>query len=368
MQPLNAIDAISPAFTRVHQLLFAPFRMGRSWKLTASSYLAFCGSFFVPWPLFLFFAPRLGLTAHGILLLSLFGFITALSVLVQYFGARMELVEFEMLVTRQRIIAPMWRRYSQRVWPWIAVKVLTSTIMCALAAAIFYQPARNMFEALASMPQGNPADPQQLAVVWGSIFRMYAGMTVILLAIKLPSTFLADFAMPFYVLEDISIFAAIRRGLAVFAADPLQAMLYLILKPILFIVGYVLQYTALIASMLLVEVVFGIVVFIVYFAVGRHAGPVGQILLIAGAVVLGLCLAVIFTYAMIGSLGYLTLLFTAQAVYFMAGRYPRLDAMLIAADLPDPGTPFTPPPVFPSPEEREDDDGGPPFPMDPAVA
>jgi hypothetical protein len=57
-------------------------------------------------------------------------------------------------------------------------------------------------------------------------------------------------------------------------------------------------------------------------------------------------------------------LLNAYAIYFLGGRYPLLGSMLE----PGPGHPFTPPPVFPSAEERKDHDDGPPMPMNPAVA
>ena len=57
MQRLNAIDAITPAFTRTHEILFQPFRVGRSWKLAAAQYFGLLGAFFAPLPLMLLFIP-----------------------------------------------------------------------------------------------------------------------------------------------------------------------------------------------------------------------------------------------------------------------------------------------------------------------
>jgi len=86
--------------------------------------------------------------------------------------------------------------------------------------------------------------------------------------------------------------------------------------------------------------------------------------MIAGAVVLGLCFYAVIVYLSLGTVGYLMALLNAYAIYFLGGRYPLLGSMLE----PGPGHPFTPPPVFPSAEERKDEDDGPPMPMNPAVA
>ncbi len=68
-------------------------------------------------------------------------------------------------------------------------------------------------------------------------------------------------------------------------------------------------------------------------------------------------------YVSVGTLGYLLALFEAYGIYFLGGRYPLLGNLLE----PETSYSYTPPPVFPSEDEGDDDDG-PPLPMDPAVA
>src|SRR5215469_18758536 len=56
MRPLSAAEAIQPAIQRTRTVLFQPFQMGRSWKLAATAYLSGLGAFFIPTPIFSFFA------------------------------------------------------------------------------------------------------------------------------------------------------------------------------------------------------------------------------------------------------------------------------------------------------------------------
>src|ERR1700678_2771455 len=147
MQPLNAIDAVAPAFTRTHQTLFHPFRIGRSWKLAASQYLGFCGAMFFPLPLFFLLIPADVPVPRSLLLLVNVS-PTILSLIILYLCGRMELVFFEMVVTRAKFVAPMWSRYSARVWPWIGLKILVGTVITMLVGLIMVGPLRHAVQGL----------------------------------------------------------------------------------------------------------------------------------------------------------------------------------------------------------------------------
>jgi hypothetical protein len=128
-------------------------------------------------------------------------------------------------------------------------------------------------------------------------------------------------------------------------------------------IGYILQGFALQICMIPAGLIFGLTAFVGWLVL-HGAGPTGKLLMVAGAVILGLGFLVVVFYATILVLGYLLLLLDTYAIYFLGGRYPMLGNLLE----PGPGAPFTPPPVFPSEEERREDGGGPPMPMNPAVA
>ncbi len=93
-------------------------------------------------------------------------------------------------------------------------------------------------------------------------------------------------------------------------------------------------------------------------------GSAGKVVLIVGGILLYGSFAGVLTYLSIALFGYYLTVFEAYGIYFLGGRYPHLGGLLE----PSVPAPFTPPPSFPSPEEEKDDDGGPPLPMDPALA
>ena len=364
MQPLNAIDAIAPAFTRTHQTLAYPFRIGRAWKLCASQYIAFCGSLFIPYPMVFFFFLK-AMPAHNavsrVLILGMTAFYTVFFLATLYFGSRMELVAFEMLVTRARFIAPMWRRYGTHMWPWLGWKALIGTIACLVVCGSAYVPLKQAMIDFAPLmiPQGAHPDPAALQAMMARIFKVEGVFLALFFLLKIPSTLANDFVLPFFVLEDISMTDSIKRGLEVIAADPLQVALYLLLKPILFVIGFIMLEIAVTICMIPFVIV-GVIGAILGTAVlGQHS-PAGAIVMVFALIGFYALMIGVF----LGAFGYKTMLLEAYGIYFLAGRYPLLANLLD----PGPGIPFTPPPVFPSPEERQDDDGSPPMPMNPAVA
>ena len=362
MQRLSAIDAISPAFTRTNETLFRPFRVGRSWKLAASSYVAFAGSVFVPFFLVVFLIPKdqLGALSPFRTAIILGGSVLSLLLLyVFYLCARMELVAFEMVVTRAQFIRPMWRHYSVRVWPWLWLKVALGTAVTGVAAALAYRPVK---ELIASIPSSGSTS-NGLPVSFSYIFLVFALIYGLLLALKVVSTVLHDFVMPFYILEDITLHDALRHGFAVLIGEPLTVLGYLLMKLVLSIVGFIFQYAATLVCFIPFYIVmtFGVVI---GSLVGHKGGLVATVLLVCLAVLFYIAFMAWSIYTSIGTLGYVLTWLTAYGIYFLGGRYSLLGNILD----PGIGAPFTPPPVYPSDDERGDDDGGPPMPMNPAVA
>jgi len=367
MQRLNAIDALTPAFSRTHEILFQPFRVGRSWKLAAAQYFGQIGAIFVPMPLMLLLIPEssLNLVIPRTILSGLFVVATILLFGLFYLGLRMQFVNFEMVVTRATFIGPMWRRYGARVWPVVAFKVLLGTVISIALAPFLWKSVAALVQLTAHMPTFTPGQPPDPAF-FSQMISLEGVMMAAFMLIKLFSTTFEDFVLPFYILEDIPLTAAIGRGFSVFLADPLHCILYLILKPILFIVGFIIQYISMLILMIPIIIV-GVIVSIVWIAIsaalGSGGGP-GHLLGFAAAEVLYLAFMAAIIWYQCGTLGYITMLLEAYGAYFLGSRYPLLGSMLE----PGPGAPFTPPPVFPSDDERRDNDGGPPMPMDPAVA
>jgi hypothetical protein len=368
MQRLNAIDAISPAFTQVHELLFKPFRVGPTFKLALVSYCAWSGSFFLPFPLLWVgvaaLVPEGGRSSIFPVLWAVALGGTVVYCALYYVLARLQLVDFEMVVTLSRTIAPMWRKYPRKVWPWIGVKVVLGLIATAIMVPILLNAVHELIPLFTTIQNLGPHPaPEAFAPIFGAFYGFYGLILLLYLIPKALSSLLEDFVMPFFLVEDLPLGAALRRGWAVFRADPLHCLGYLVMKFLLSGIGYILQGFALQICMIPAGLIFGLTAFVGWLVL-HGAGPTGKLLMVAGAVILGLGFLVVVFYATILVLGYLLLLLDTYAIYFLGGRYPMLGNLLE----PGPGAPFTPPPVFPSEEERREDGGGPPMPMNPAVA
>jgi len=369
MQRLNAIDAISPAFTRTHQLLFTPFRLGRSWKLSASAYLALAGSVFVPIPLLLlalpYFPAQLAPAAR-ILFPVAVGIYSLFVFVFFYLGARMGLVVFEVVVTRQVILGPMWKRYRGRVWPWMGLKALAGTVLSLALSPMLIALVRGMITLVKTLPhitKGTPPDPAVVSSILQAYFGFYGTMIVFFLVLKVAATLLDDFVRPYFLLEDIPLGTALRRGFTMFTSNWADCLLYIFLKYVLAAIGYMMQSIATQIGLLLVMAVFALAG-VIGWAILHLLGTVGSVLMVLGAILLGIGFVLIVLYATIGMAGYLMLLLEAYAAFFLGGRYPLLGSLLESG----PGGPFTPPPVFPSKAEEEDSPDGPSLPMNPAVA
>jgi hypothetical protein len=278
--------------------------------------------------------------------------------------ARLQLVDFEMVVTLTRVISPMWRKYPRKVWPWIGAKVVLGLLAMAVIVPMLLNSAHDLIGVFTAVKDLGPhPQPQDLAPIMGAFYGFYGVILLMFLIPKTLSTLLEDFVMPFFLVEDLSLSAALQRGWAVLVGDTLNCAGYLAMKLILGAIGYFMQSVVLQICMIPVVLLFGVLGFVGWLVL-HAAGPVGTVLLTAGAVVLGACFVVVVFYLATLSTGYLLLLLDAYAIFFMGGRYPMLGNLLE----PGPGGPFTPPPVFPSEEERKDAGSGPPMPMNPAVA
>ena len=324
MQPLNAIDAISPAFTRAHALLL-PFRAGRSWKLAATSYLAFTGSWFVPFPLAIVLVPHFAQQAH--LLYAAAVGLTLLILLLLYPLVRLGLVDFEMVVTQEKMIAPMWRRYARKVWPWLGLEVLLGTLSFAAILPTILATVRHAMASFSGEMLGAKPDPAQVARFMQEAFGAYFLVVSLLLLPKIVATVFNDFVLPVFVLEDLPLREACARGLRTFASDPIACVLYLVTKFVLSIFGYVMQSIALQLCMIPVILVGGILVGL-GFLIHSVAGPNAHLPLIVAGVLLALALYAVLFYLTIGAIGYVTLVLDCYAVYFVGSRYPALGNLL----------------------------------------
>ena len=113
MTPLSATECITPAIARTKLILFTPFRKGRTWKLSATAYLAIAGQMFAPFPLFnLIYLPavkRTGTWAVYALIAAVLVF-SVIYVVCFYLCSRIKFAYFDIVINRGEFVAPAWRK------------------------------------------------------------------------------------------------------------------------------------------------------------------------------------------------------------------------------------------------------------------
>ena len=340
MRPLGPIEAFEPALDRTRSLLFRPFRLGRSWKLAVSAYLALSGSLFLPLPFPLLFSRH---TAGSALVWSMFTLFTLILFAIYYLGSRMQFVLFDLVLSRERFIAPLWRhRPSSLIWRWIGIKL---AVTLPLALLVFLPLRSALHRLLQLLPQGLPAQPYapgqppsfdpNFLLAFLSLYAILLGALVILF---FASSLLSDFILPFLALENATARSAFRQALALVQSEPATILGFVAFQILLTAVGLIAQYAvALIASLILAIPV--VLVALVGYAL-LHA-LLSQLLLTISGVLLYLTFLAITMYLQLASFGVLMLFLRAYSLFFLGGRFLSLGDHLEAS---------APPPPHPEPE------------------
>ena len=193
-----------------------------------------------------------------------------------------------------------------------------------------------------------------------SMVGFYGFSILFFFVLKGASTLVEDFALPFYILEPISWLAAMRKGVALFASDALGSVLYLFMKTVLSILGYLVASIAASLAMLPAFLVALVAVFLGSFFFSGHTGASMGPAIILGAVLYIAVFAYVF-YVQIALNGYVLTLLEAYAIYFVGSRYPALGNLL---EPPTTNYIYAPPPTSPPPANEDD---GPSLPMNPAL-
>jgi hypothetical protein len=344
MRPLSATECINPAFERTRLILFSPFRKGRSWKLSATSYLCCCGTIYFPFPLmYLAFIPAVkGFGAWAVISVVVAVLIlTGLYTWIFHLCSRLQFAYFDIMVNRGEFVAPAWRKYRAQALPWTGFKFLLGVVLALVTAVPLIAYVRHLIPLFAAMPRpGQPPNPEFVQAMVG----FYAGYGVLMLLfglVFLVSSLLADFIVPSLALEDTGLKEAFRRMALLIRREPGEFTLYTLLKLGLAIAFYM-------AATIIWEIVF----FIASLIVGAVVFLIGYLLHLAGIphlvlFVLGSLLGVawyLFTivYTLMLALGPVFTFMNAYAIYFLGGRYPMLGELLERSTPPPPA-----PPAFP---------------------
>jgi hypothetical protein len=357
MRTLSAAEAISPAIDRTKDVLFRPFRKGRSWKLAATAYLSAMGCFFLPIPLAILILPWMAtpatmskstfvaVTACGLAIYSAFLW------LLFYFGARLEFVLFDIVLFKAELVAPVWRKYSPQTWRWIGLKVAFGTVVSVIAGIPIAYWGIHAFSRLAFQP-GQPPPPGFVnTFVLLPIF--FIGWFSLLF---LASSLLGDFVLPSLALENATVSVAMGRFMALLRAEPGQVFFFCCFKVLLGIVALIAMELAIFIAEFVVAIPLGVVGFFGWLIL-HQLGAAGVLMMTVGAVLLYVAFVVFFFYFVLGMQGCIMTFFQAYGMYFLGGRYPLLGDMMdrfIPQPYPYPAgfptslaTPQIPPPTPP---------------------
>jgi hypothetical protein len=345
MRVLSATEAIAPAWKRTWEILFKPFRFGRSWKWGASAYvgqLGFCCTpFFLILPIFIpvILSALPGIPKGALIGACLAGVVlSSLSFLLYYLGARMQFVLLEAIATRATHVAPLWRQYGSRTWKWIRITIIPLSVFSILASIpigiSYVQIFRNMPQPGAHM-RSPFAGFEQMIMLDLMVFLCMGIMVVI-------ASIMGDFLLPSIALEDASASTALARLRDIVAEEPGQMLAFLLLKLALLPVILMGWYMALIVLMLITMIPFGIVALLSWL-IFHGMGIAGHVILIVELVIGYILFFAWFLYVEIGSIGILPMFMQTYGIYFFGGRYQPL------GDILEPPVVEAPPPTIEMP-------------------
>ncbi len=371
--PVSAVDCVQPALQHTRQQLFSPFRWGQ-WSrlalvgiLAAELHVGGCGfgnlgnhwpqiphkdgSTLIPSSASPFGVPPFNsahMSQHIAQLLGLIivGFVAifVLAFLFLYISSVFRFILFDSVLQRRCSIGEgwhKWRRAGGRFFLW--------QIVFQIAVSLFFALLVGIPLALA-LAAGWANDFQQHVV------RMIAGVILLLglvfvsfVAAIVVQVLARDFLVPIMALEDLDFADGWHRLLGILGREKGAFTVYLLLKLVLSIAaGIIFSILAVVPALLIV------IPAVVAFFAGRAAGLGWSVTTVSLAIILGTALLFLLLYLIALVCVPATVFFPAYALYFLAGRYPALDAILHPAPPPPPlpETPphFEPPPLPQSPE------------------
>ncbi len=337
--PITASDSITLAFEHTRQQLFKPFRIAQWTKLAFVGLLAGelgsngCNRSFFNIPQHPGAAPHPGipnslgidpalLAALGALLAVLVIAAFAVGIIMMYVSSVMRFVLFDSIVTRECHIRWSWSRRLGAGWRFFLWKLLYVVLTLAGFAIVIGIPVAVAFN------QGWFKAPNEhiAALVSGGIILFLVSVTFALItAVVLVLT--KDFVVPQMALENIDAFEGWRRLLAMMKLEKGAYAAYIGMKIVLaLVVGLIITIATLILG--LIVVIPSVGVGLLAFLTGKSAGLTWNAQTITLAIVVGCIVLGIFLYLVSLISVPAIVFFPSYSMYFFAGRYPQLSAVL----------------------------------------
>jgi hypothetical protein len=335
---ISAIDAIRPALEHTRQQLLKPFQIGQWTKLAFVGLLAgelggkgFNTSnfqFHHPGPSgHISFPGSLGID-HA-LLIALIAAVTvagiAIGIILMYVGSVMRFILFDSIVAKRCYIRWSWSQRLAPGWRYFVWRLLYLFLTLIAVGVLIGVPLLFAFTA-GWLKQ--PKEHLPVLVFGGVVLSMalitfFVATLVVLVLTK-------DFVVPQMALENIDASEGWRRLLRMMAAEKGAYAAYIGMKIVLaFAASILIGIATLILGLIIAIPSIGLG--ILAFVTGKTAGLTWNPRTIALAAVIAVILLAIFFYLVSLISVPAIVFFPAYSVYFFAGRYPRLNAVLYAA-------------------------------------
>jgi hypothetical protein len=342
MRPLSATECITPAIERTKLVLFSPFRMGRTWKLSATSYVCIMGTMFFPFPLvYLAFGPfAYKAWGTGVAVAVVAGdlLFTALFTWLFYLCSRLQFAWFDMLANRGEFVAPAWRKYGPQSRPWTNLKLALGAAVTLVTSVPIIAFVRRLFPFFRSLPLTQQPGQAPSPELIHAIFVIYASYGLLMLffgLVFLIFSLLANFIVPSLALENTSLKEAFRRMAELIRREPGEFALFVLLKAALGVAGYMGATIVWEIVFLLATLIVGAVVLLFGFLL--HLVGVPSVVLTVLGVIVGIAWYLgSMVYTLLLAIGLVFTFLDAYALYFLGGRYPMLGDLLDQSTPPPP--------------------------------
>jgi len=337
--PITAVDSITLAVEHTRQQLFKPFQIAQWTKLAFVGLLAGelgssgCNRSNFNFPRHPGASPHLRFPGSlGIDPALLAALITALiiaalaiGIILMFVGSVMRFILFDSIIAREchirwgwsRRLGPGWRYF---VWKFFYLLLTLAGIVVVVGFPLAFAFAKGWFR--------QPKEHLP-ALVFGGII-LFLVLLIFLVATAVILVLTKDFVVPQMALENVDAMQGWRRLWPMMKAEKGAYAAYIAMKIVLAIVAAILIAIAtLILGLIIAIPSMGLGILAVL--TGKTAGLTWNAHTIALAVVVGCILLAIFLYLVSLISVPAIVFFPAYSIYFFAGRYPRLSAVLYPA-------------------------------------
>ncbi|HYL93688.1 MAG TPA: hypothetical protein VEW69_11100, partial [Alphaproteobacteria bacterium] len=338
-QHLSAVDSVSPAFSRLGEMLFRPFRFSRWLKLGFIGWLAGAGAASLNFnsgsPRFPSGVGRVGSikdlskvidAAHVFVsehmhLIIFFGILIAAVMLVfVYLNCRFRFILFDAVLTRDPQIGRAWSKYAgpaNRFFVfWVLYSILAGVVLFYIIVMPFWRAFRS----------GAFSGDDPLPAIFSVLGSMILGALLMSLILGIVTTLANDFIVPMMAVGNVSVGEAGSLLQDMVIAEPGAFAGYLGMKLVLHIGGAVCYGIALVICLvvLLIPIILLVLLGVLIIALLKSMGAFGAVLAAIVIVIGVLALAALIFVLSLATIAPFAVFFTSYALYFLGGRYPKL--------------------------------------------